>query len=111
MVDKNNDVEAAKAQMEAAADNFQGEVKEIDFQGYKFKVDTGLLDDVDALEMIDQIENKNNMAAIVDFLKYLIGDDGYEKMKAHFVEKEGRFKISTLSKVYVTIFDNFDPKG
>lgn len=103
--------EDAKAEVNQAADNITEEIIEVDFEGYQFKVDTGLMDDVDALEMIDSIENKNNMMTIVEFLTYLIGEEGYKKMKAHFIKKDGRFRISKLSKIYVAIFDKFDPKG
>lgn len=108
--DSKQATDQAKDEITKAADSIKSEVVEVEYQGYKFKVDTGLLDDVDALEMIDSIENQNNMMAIVGFLHYLIGKDGYAQMKAYFVEKEGRFKISTMSKIYVAIFDKFDPK-
>lgn len=88
----------------------KSEPVELTFEGYKFKVDTDLLDDVEAFEIIDRIENKNQVTAIVPLLKFLIGDDGYTKMKAHFVKKEGRFRVSKLSKVYELIVENFDPK-
>lgn len=85
--------------------------KELDLDGYKFTVDTDLLDDVEAFEHIDRIENKNQVAAIVPLLKFLIGDKGYEDMKAHFVKTEGRFRVTKLSKVYQVIIENFNPKG
>ena len=110
MDDQKNDIKDTKADLEKATEALKGEIINIDFEGYKFVVDTGLMDDVDALEMIDSIENKNNMKTIVDFLHYLIGPEEYEKLKAYFVKKDGRFKISTLSKIYVAIFDKFDPK-
>lgn len=85
--------------------------KELEFEGYKFTVDTDLLDDVEAFEHIDRIENKGQVAAIVPLLNFLIGPDEYEKMKAHFVEKEGKFRLTTLTKIYEVIIENFDPKG
>lgn len=85
--------------------------KELDLDGYKFTVDTDLLDDVEAFEHIDRIENKNQVAAIVPLLKFLIGEQGYEDMKAHFVKTEGRFRVTKLSKVYQVIIENFNPKG
>lgn len=85
--------------------------KELEFEGYKFTVDTDLLDDVEAFENIDRIENKGQAAAIVPLLHFLIGKDGYDKMKAHFTEKDGRFRMTKLSKVYQVIIENFDPKG
>lgn len=85
-------------------------VKELEIDGYKFKVDTDLLDDVEAFENIDRIENKGQVAAIVPLIKFLIGTEGYDKMKAHFVETEGRFKVTRLTKVYEIIVASFDPK-
>ena len=87
------------------------EIKDLEFEGYKFQVDTDLLDDVEAFEHIDRIENKGQVAAIVPLLTFLIGEEGYEKMKAHFVKKEGRFRLTKLTKIYEVIVDNFDPKG
>ncbi len=90
---------------------FKGEIKDVNFDGYEFQVDTNVLDDVEIVELIDLIENKQNLKAIVDFLIYLLGEDGYKSMKEYFVKKDGRFKLSSLSKIYQAIFENFDPKG
>lgn len=85
-------------------------VKELELDGYKFTVDTDLIDDVEAFELIDRIENKQQVAAIVPLLKYLIGKDGYEQMKEHYVKTTGRFRASKLSEVYQVIVAGFDPK-
>lgn len=86
-------------------------VKELEIDGYKFTVDTDLLDNVEAFELIDRIENKGQVVAIVPLLTFLIGDAGYEEMKAHFVRTEGKFRVTKLSKVYEVIVKNFDPKA
>ena len=55
-------------------------------------------------------------------LKFLIGDQGYEDMKAHFAkldaeehkdEKDykGRFRVTKLNSVYMAIIEKFDPNG
>lgn len=85
--------------------------KELEIDGYKFRVDTDLLDDVEAFEIIDRIENKNEVTAVVPLLKFLIGEKGYDEMKAHFVKTEGRFRVTKLSEVYQIIVADFDPKG
>lgn len=90
--------------------NPDAQIKNIEIEGYKFQVDTDLLDDVEAFEYVNAIENENKMSAIVPLLKYLVGDTGYEKMKAHFVKKHGKFRITKLAKVYQSIVDQFDPK-
>jgi hypothetical protein len=89
---------------------FKAEIKDIEYDGYKFKINTDLIDDVEVVDLIDKIENQQNLKAIVDFLQYLVGNDGYEKMKAYFVKKDGRFRLSKLSAIYQAIFENFDPK-
>lgn len=91
--------------------DFKGEVKEVEFEGYKFTVDTGLMDDVEVLDMLDQIENQDRPRVIIDFLVLLLGQAGYETMKAYYVKKDGRFKLSTLTGIYQNIFADFDPKG
>ena len=85
-------------------------VKNLEIDGYKFTADTDLLDDVEAFELIDRIENKKQVVAIVPLLKFLIGEKGYEDMKAHFTKTEGKFRVTKLSKVYQVIIENFDPK-
>ncbi len=100
-------------------------VKEIELDGYKFTVDTDLIDDVDAFEHIDRIENKGQVAAVVPLLTFLIGDKGYQEMKAFYAKADadahakehpddkdykGKFRVSQLSKVYSKIIENFDPK-
>lgn len=97
-------------------------VKDIELEGYKFTVDTDLLDDVEAFEYIDRIENKGQVAAIVPLLTFLIGDKAYADMKAHFAKVDaeahkdqdgykGRFRVSKLNDVYTAIIEKFDPKG
>lgn len=87
------------------------ELRVVEYDGYKFKIDDELLDDVEVLEMVDAIENKKQPGAIMSLLKSLIGEDGYKEMKAYFVEKDGRFKMSKLMHVYEAVFAGFDPKG
>lgn len=86
-------------------------IKKLEHDGFKFTVDTDLLDDVEVLELIDRIESKNQIAAILPLLDFLIGPDEVAKMRAHFVKKYDRFRITKLTEIYEVIIDNFDPKG
>lgn len=108
--------------MAETADAKNNQVKEIEVDGYKFTADMDLLDDVEAFEIIDRIENKGQVAAIVPLLTFLIGDAEYEKMKAHFAKVDaeahkdqkdykGKFRISKLNDVYMAIIEKYDPKG
>ena len=96
-------------------------IHELEVDGYKFTVDTDLLDDVEAFEYIDRIENKGQTAGIVPLIKFLIGDEGYNNMKAHFAKSDaeehkdqkdykGRFRVSKLSDIYLAIIEKFNPK-
>jgi hypothetical protein len=97
-------------------------IKEIKFDGYTFVVDTDLIDDVEAFEYIDRIENKGQVAGIVPLIKFLVGEKGYDDMKSHFSKLDaelhkdtpdykGRFRVSKLTEVYTAIIEQFDPKG
>lgn len=98
------------------------EVKQVEIEGYKFKVDTDLLDDVETFEIIDLIENKGQTAQIVPLLRHILGDEQYEEIKAHFTKLDAeahkgvknykpRFRLEKLNDVYLAIIDEFDPKG
>lgn len=100
----------------------QTSVKDIEVDGYKFTVDTDLLDDVDSLEFLERIENKGQVAAVLPLLKHIMGVEAYEKLKAYFIEKDGkdhaeikdyrpRMRMEKLQDVYIAILDKFDPKG
>lgn len=95
---------------EVTAPEFKPEIREVEIDGYKFQVNTDFVDDVEIVDMIDEIENKKNLKAIVEFLKYLIGDAGYENIKSFYVKKDGRFRLTKLTEVYQAIFENLDPK-
>lgn len=95
--------------------------KELEFEGYKFEVDTDLLDDVDAFALINKIENDNQITAVVPLMHYLIGKPAFEKMKTYFTEKDAeahkdeagykpRMRVSKLGSLYQTIIKDFSPK-
>lgn len=101
-------------------------IKQVEVDGYKFTVDTDALDDVESLEIIERIENKGQVAAVVPLLKQILGAYEYEKMKSAFSEIDynehikkfpdhkdykGRFRVEKLSNVYLAIIEKFDPKG
>lgn len=90
---------------------FKPEIKEFDFKGYPMRVDTAVLDDVKLLDMIDAIENDHRLKQIIPFMEFLVGKEEYEKIEAYFVEKDGRFKLTTLTELYYAIFENFNPKS
>lgn len=106
-------------------------LKEIEAFGFKFTIDPDLLDDADAFELLDRIENKGQSAGIVELIKYMVGDKVLAEMKTYFKQKDveehnaqlkeagkpedpdyrGRFRVSKLIKIYEVIVGNYDPKG
>ena len=104
------------------ADAVKSSVKEIEVSGYKFTVDTDLMDDVDTLEIIERIENKGQVAAVLPLLKLILGAEQFAKMKEFYTTQDGeahkevegykpRMRVEVLSDVYMAIIENFDPKG
>lgn len=97
-------------------------VQEVEVEGYKFKVDTDLIDDVDTLDFIERIENKGQTAVVLPLLQHLLGQAEFEKMKAFYIEKDAeahkdvegykpRMRMTLLEPIYLAIVDKFDPKG
>ncbi len=97
-------------------------VKEIEVRGYKFNVDTDLLDDVDSLEYIERIENKGQVAVVLPLLKHIMGEEEFGKLKQHFIDADAeahkdqkgykaRMRIEVLNDTYMAIIEKFDPKG
>lgn len=82
--------------------------KTIEIDGVKFEVEEDIMEDVGILEIWSEIET--NPAAILKLVKLVLGEDGYEKIKAHFVEKNGRMKISDVGVVVDQIAKAF-PKA
>lgn len=106
----------------AETEQEQSTVKEIDVRGYKFNVDTDLLDDVDSLDFIERIENKGQVAVVLPLLKHIMGAAEFEKLKAHFIAEDGkahegkegykaRMRVEVLNDTYMAIIAKFDPKG
>lgn len=84
---------------------------DITVDGYTFKADIDVLDDIEVLELLDQIESQGKPGKIIDLLIRSVGQEGYDALKAHYVEAEGKMRISTLTKIYQALFEKFDPKG
>lgn len=110
------------ASTDTAAQKESETIKHLAVEGYEFDCDTDLMDDVTALDLIHQIEDKNRISAVVPLLHFMIGDEEYDKLAAFFIKKDAeehkdikgyrpRFRASMLSKIYRVIVDNFDPKG
>ena len=85
-------------------------IRDVTVEGFTFKLDTEKIDDVEVIEMAGKIE-EGQTAKIIDFVKFLLGEGVYNDMKAYFVAKDGKFKLTTLMSVFEAIFENFDPKG
>ena len=97
------------------------ELRELEVDGYKFKVDLDLLDDVDAFKLINKIENENQITAVAPLMDYLIGKPAFDEMKRHFTQKDAeahkdikgyhpRLRLGKLGEIYQVIIKNFDPK-
>lgn len=82
-----------------------GEAKTITYRDINITYDMQMLDNVDVLPVLERIEEKKEPKAIVDLLKIIMTDKGYEDMKAEFVAKYKRLGISDLAAIYSQIFE------
>lgn len=85
-------------------------IEQVEVEGYTLKFDAEKIDDVEVIEMAAKIE-EGQVAKIIEFVKFLVGDEVYTDMKNYFVTKDGKFKLTTLMKIFEAIFSKFDPKG
>lgn len=83
---------------------------EITVDDYTFKANLDLLDDVDTLEKLDDVQ-AGKVGEMIKLIKLVVGEDGYDQMKAHFVAKDGRMRIAKMNSAFEAIFEKFDPKG
>lgn len=81
----------------------------ITIEDYSFEIDPDIIDDVEILEQLETTQNGGSVQLIA-MTKKLIGKEEYDKIKAHFMEKHGKMRISTLSLIFTKIFESFDPK-
>lgn len=63
--------------------------------GFKCVIDENVLDDWDLLVAFREID-KGDVSAIVDVAPTFLGQDQYEKLKAHINKKHGRVKASIM---------------
>lgn len=115
--------------MESTTPKPQSTVQTIEVDGYVFKADTDLLDDVETLSLIERIENKGQVTAVLPLLQLILGDEQYIAMKEHFTKKDAadhlaenpgkqslegykpRFRIQQMNRVYMAIIEKFNPKA
>ena len=86
-------------------------MQDIDFKGYVIKANVDSIDDVKTLDTIRAIQRDKDISEVLPFLKRIIGEDGYNAMEQHFVEIEGKFKLTYLMEIFEVIMSKFDPKG
>lgn len=84
------------------------DIKHIEFEGYEFDVDMDNFDDVDFFTLSD--EATTNVSKLIPITKLVLGEDGYEKLKAYFVKKDGKLGMNKLSLIYAKILEIEDPK-
>lgn len=89
------------------ADKANTKVVKID-DGLEIEVNGDFMDDVETLEVMDRMATSPE--AIIPFVKKIFGEDNYQTVKAHYVEKNGRMRISDLNDVVNTVAAAF-PKA
>ena len=89
------------------ADKANTKVVKID-DGLEIEVNGDFMDDVETLEVMDRMSTAPE--AIIPFVKKIFGEDNYQTVKAYYVKKHGRMRISDLNDVVNTVAAAF-PKA
>lgn len=89
------------------ADKANTKVVKID-DGLEMEVNGDFMDDVETLEVMDRMATAPE--AIIPFVKKIFGEDNYQVVKAYYVKKNGRMRISDLNNVVNTVAAAF-PKA
>lgn len=69
--------------------------------GFEFKISETVLNDWELLEQLDELET--DPVAIVRFAKLFLGQEQYNKLKAH-CKKSGRVKLDLMNAELLEIF-------
>lgn len=83
-------------------------IKHVEFEGFEFDVDMDNFDDVEFFTLSD--EATTNISKLIPITKLVLGEDGYERLKAYFVKKDGKLGMNKLSLIYAKILEIEDPK-
>jgi len=89
------------------ADKANTKVVKLD-DGLEIEVNGDFMDDVETLEVMDRMTTAPE--AIIPFVKKIFGEDNYQTVKAYYVKKNGRMRITDLNDVVNTVAAAF-PKA
>lgn len=73
--------------------------------GLELEVDVDILDDWDFFTLLRQID-KGDTGAIVDIIPAALGEEQFEKLKAHLKNEKGKVKASDMVNAFYELFEN-----
>lgn len=83
--------------------------KNLEFEGFKFKIDTSAVDDMEFLELSEKVSS-GGIEFYPKLVRKLLGDDTYESAKAYFADKYGKFSATKCSQLFSKAIEQADPK-
>lgn len=83
------------------------ELKELEADGYKFKFNPEVLDDVELLDLFGDITKNEDPSILIKLLKFVLKEDTYNDMYKFFKKRDGRFKISSAKDVLEQVMSCF----
>ena len=72
--------------------------------GLELEVDVEILDDWDFFELLREVD-KGNTGAIVDIIPIALGDEQFQKLKAHLKNEKGKVKASDMVGAFYEFFE------
>lgn len=85
-------------------------LKELEFDGFKFKFDPDTIDDMEFLELSDAVQNEQDLTKYPALVKLLMGEKSYNEAKAYFTKKDGRFTATKCSELFKYTIEAAGPK-
>lgn len=76
-------------------------IKVVTLTGFKAEVDPRLGDDFDYAEMVSTLYETG--AGLSKCIKYVIGEDGYEKLKKHCRKEDGFLSSERIKEEFIAI--------
>lgn len=84
-------------------------LKDLDFDGFKYTIDTDIVDDMDFLELTDQIEN-GAIQKYPTLVKKFLGEEQYKKLREYMLKKHGKFSATKCGDFFEFTIKSLDPK-
>lgn len=87
----------------------QETIKNLDFDGFKYTIDTNVVDDMDFLELSDAV-SEGAIQKYPALVRLFVGKAQYDKLREFMTKKYGRFTATKCGEFFDHTIKSIDPK-